>query len=200
MRVWSYIVISFEKLEQKPFFTTQEADKHGISSRMLAYYVQKGEIERLARGVYCSKKYEPAGHDLKWEDMAIAASNVKGGVICLISALSYYELTDEIMREFWIAVDNDNSKVNFPMCRFIRMRNMQLGVESIKVSGMKVKIFDIERTLIDSFRLLDFETSIKAMKIYLEGKKGKPNINKLNEYITKLRAAKVREYLTALIA
>ena len=41
---------------------------------------------------------------------------------------------------------------------------------------------------------------MKAMKLYLKGAKGKPNINKLNKYITELRAPKVREYLTVLIA
>ncbi len=187
------------KLEQKPFFTTEEAAKQGLSARMLTYYVKHGEIERIARGVYCSKSYEPKDQDLKWEDLAVAATNIKGGVICLISALVYYDLTDEMMKEFWIAVENDNSKAKFPMSRTVRMRNMKLGIETIEMAGMKVKIFDIERTLVDSFRLLDFETAMKAMKLYLKGAKGKPNINKLNKYITELRAPKVREYLTALI-
>lgn len=191
--------MNLEKLEQKPFFTTEEAEKQGVSTRMLTYYVQKGEIERIARGVYCSKKYEPKSADLQWEDLAVAAKNINGGVICLISALAYYELTDEIMREFWIAVDNDNSKASFPMCRFVRMRNLKLGVKTIKISGIEVRIFDAERTIIDSFRLLDPETAIKAMKLYLSGVTGKPNIKKLDKYITELRAPKVREYLTALI-
>lgn len=187
------------KLEQKPFFTTQEATKQGISPRMLAYYAETGVIERIVRGVYCSKNYESTNEDLQWEDLAIAASNIKGGVVCLISALVYYELTDEMMKEFWIAVDNDNSKAKFPMAKIIRMRNMDLGVQTIKMAGIKIKVFDIERTIIDSFRLLDLETAMKALKIYLSGKKGKPNINRLNKYIKELRASKVQEYLTALI-
>ena len=191
--------MDLEKLEKKPFFTTKEAAKQGLSARMLSYYVKRGELERIARGVYCSKNYESEGQYLKWEDLAIAASNIKGGVICLVSALAYYDLTDEMTKKLWIAVEHDNSKAKFPMCRIVRMRNMKLGVETIEMSGIKVKIFDVERTLVDSFRLLDFETVMKAMKLYLKGEKGKPNINKLNQYITELRALKVREYLTALI-
>lgn len=187
------------KLENKPFFTAKEAAKQGVSSRMLSYYVKMGKIERIARGVYCSMNYVSKGNDLKWEDLAIAAKNIKGGVICLISALVYYDLTDDLMKEFWIAVDHNNSKAKFPMSRVVRMRNMKLGVENIVMAGIKVKIFDIERTLVDSFRLLDFETAMKALKAYLKGTKGKPNIKKLNKYIIELRALKVREYLTALI-
>jgi predicted transcriptional regulator of viral defense system len=196
----SYIGMDLKKLENKPFFTTQQASDLGISPRMLSYYVEKGEIERIAQGVYCSKGYEPKGENLKWEDLAIAASNIKGGVICLISALVYYELTDEMMKEFWIAVPNNRTRVNFPMSRIVRMRNIEMGVKEIEMAGVKVQIFDIERTIVDSFRLLDFEMAIKALKIYLSGKTGKPNVKKLDKYITELKASKVRDYLTAVVA
>ncbi len=188
------------KLEQIPFFSAEEAKQCGVSRRMLTHYVQSGEFERIARGVYCSTKYEPKDENLKWEQLAIAASNVKGGVICLVSALIYYELTDDFMKQFWIAVDNENSKAKFPMSNIVRMRNMDIGVGEIELAGIPVRIFDIERTIIDSFRLLDLETAMKALKLYLGGFKGKPNIKKLEEYIVKLRASKVRDYLTALVA
>ena len=101
---------SIEKLAKKPFFNIKEAEKRGISRRMLSYYVEKGEMERIARGVYCSSHYEPSDKNLKWEELAVAARNIQGGVICLISALVYYDLTDEMMKKFWIAVDNSHSK------------------------------------------------------------------------------------------
>lgn len=192
--------MKLEKLEKKPFFTTNEAHKAGVSSRMLSYYVERGDLIRLSRGVYCSASFEPDGEDLKWSDLAIASKNIQGGVICLISALNYYDLTDEMMKEFWVAVENRDSRINFPMSRIVRMRNLTTGVKTIKLSGLKVKIFDVERTLVDSFRLLDFETAMKALKLYLNGHCGKPNISKLNKYTTELRASKVKEYISALVA
>lgn len=188
-----------EKLAIRPFFTTKDAEELGLSKRMLSYYVKSGELERIARGVYCSAHYESISKDFMWEDLAVAASNIRGGVICLTSALVYYGLTDEMMREFWIAVDNDNSKAKFPLCHIIRMRNMKLGVEEIEISGMRVKIFDVERTIIDSFKHLSFETAMKALKLYLQGVQGKPDYNKLTKYIKELRASKVKEYIKSLI-
>lgn len=188
------------KLAKRPFFTSSEAKKIGVSNRMLSYYLKNGDIERLARGVYRSTSYECASKEMEWEDLAIAAKNIRGGVICLVSALRYYELSDDMMREFWIAVDNANSKAKFPMSRIIRMRNMELGVTSIQMAGMSVQIFDKERTVIDSFRHLDFETAIKALKAYLNESESKPDLNKLDRYITELRASKVRDYLMALVA
>ena len=164
---------SIKKLIKKPFFTIKEAEKQGVSRRMLSYYVANGEMERIARGIYCSSHYEPAEQNLQWEELAVAASNIRGGVICLVSALVYYDLTDEIMKEFWIAVDNNHSKAKFPLCRIIRMRNMNIGVNTIKMAGLKVKIFDKERTIINSFRLLDFETAMKALKEISSRKKRK---------------------------
>ena len=191
---------NIQKLVKRPFFTIKEAEKRGISRRMLSYYVENGEMERIARGIYCSSRYEPSEKNLQWEDLAVAVSNIQDGIICLISALVYYDLTDEIMKDFWIAVDNNHSKARFPLCRIIRMRNMDIGVNTIKMAGFKVKIFDEERTIIDSFRLLDFGTAMKALKRYLQNKKKKPNINKLNKYVKTLRASKVQEYIKALIA
>ena len=186
-----------KKLNKKPFFTIKEAKKYGISRRMLSYYVKQRELNRIARGVYCSTHYEPFEKNLKWKEMAVAVSNIQGGVICLISALVYYDLTDEMMKEFWIAVDNNRSKVTFPLCRIIRMRNIKIGIVTITIAGLKVKIFDKERTIIDSFRILDLETAMKALKQYLLTEK--PNINKLNRYVKVLRASNVQKYITALI-
>jgi len=192
--------MKLEKLEKKPFFTTSEALEIGVSPRMLSYYVGKGRLKRLSKGVYCSTSFEPSDEDFQWSDLATASRNIPGGVICLISALNYYDLTDEVMKEFWVAVENNTSNTNFPMSRVIRMRDITTGVKTIKLSGLKVKIFDVERTLIDSFRLLDFETAMKALKLYLKGHCGKPKISKLIKYTTELRASKVKEYISALVA
>ncbi len=189
-----------KELDQKPFFTNKEAQSKGISPRMLSYYVKKGKYERIVRGIYRSTKYEPDIENLQWEDLAIAASSISGGVICLVSALVYYELTDEMMKEFWVAVNNENSKVNFPMTRIVRMRDMETGVKEAKIASIKVRIFDIERTIIDSYRLIGQDIALKALKIYLSGEKGKPDLKRFNEYTYKLRASKMRENILALLS
>ena len=197
-RAICYMDKNINKLIELPSFTTKDAENHGCSRRMLSYYVKTGMFERIARGVYRATQYQTKDENLKWEDLAIAASNIKGGIICLVSALVYYELTDEMMREYWIAVKSDNTRVKFPMCNIIRMRNVELGVQEIKLAGIKVNIFDMERTIIDSFRLLRFETAMKALKLYLNGSIKKPDYNKLGTYIKELRASKVKDYIMAL--
>lgn len=185
-------------LRNKSSFTTEEAKQNGLSSRMLNYYVEKGEIERLGHGVYRFSNYIGKDENLMWEELAVAAQRVSEGVICLISALNYYGLTDERMKEHWIAVPNSHGHCKFPMTRIVRMRNMSLGVKTKKIADINVKIFDVERTIIDSFRLLDFETAMKALKLYLSGKLGKPDIKKLNTYSKELRGG-IDKYLAPLL-
>ncbi len=185
-------------LRAKSSFTTDEAKKHGLSPRMLSYYVSKGQIERLSRGVYRFSDYMIKDANLQWEELSVAAQRIPGAVICLISALNYYGLTVERMKEHWIAVPHSHPHVHFPMTRIIRMRNMSLGVQTKRIAEIEVRIFDPERTIVDSFRLLDFETAMKALKLYLQGKCGRPNIKKLNLYSKELRAG-VSKYLAPLL-
>lgn len=179
-------MVQFEKLSNKPFFTTQEAFEEGITRRMLSYYVQKGELERVSKGIYRCINLDDSV-DLRWAGLVTSANQVNGGIICLVSALIYYEITDDFMNEYWVAIPHSHSKVDLPSTRFVRVRNSELGVEEIELCNMKVKIFDVERTIIDSFRLLDIETALKALKLYMTGHCGRPDIGKMTKYMKELR-------------
>lgn len=186
-------------LQKRSSFSTDEARECGLSSRMLSYYARSGKIERIARGVYRFSDYVVKDKNLGWEEVAVAAQRVPSGVICLISALNYYELTDERMKKYWIAVPHSHGHSHFPMAQIIRMRNMNLGVQKKVIAEIEVKIFDPERTIVDSFRLLDFEVAMKALKLYLKGRCGKPNIKKLNEYSKELRV-NIEKYVLSIMA
>jgi predicted transcriptional regulator of viral defense system len=154
-------------------------------------------IERVGRGVYKSTSYEPIV-ELQWENLALTAATIPKGAICLISALTIYELTDEIMRECWIAVSNRTKPPKRPHTRIIRMRNMNLGKERKILGEYKVFIFDRERTIVDSFRFLSKETAIKALQAYLARTGGyKPDLRKLQKYARLLRVD-LNPYILAL--
>lgn len=182
-------------LLKKPLFAANEARKLGIPSRMLAYFCRKGIIERVSRGLYRVINAS-SGINLDLEELVLTASSIPHGAICLISALCYYKLTDQIMREYWIAVPNTDKSPKRPHIRVIRMRNMTLGLTTIKIGKYKVKIFDRERTVIDSFRYLSHEIAIKALQAYL-GSSVKSDLEKLSKYAKVLRT-KITPYIMAL--
>jgi predicted transcriptional regulator of viral defense system len=174
-------------LSKKAVFSSAEGREAGIPSRMLSYFCEKGQIERISRGIYKIKNVD-FDSEFEWEDLAITVLSIPNGVICLISALCYYSLTDEIMREFWIAVPHATTSPTRQNAHIVRMRNISFGQTFIKIGNQKLKIFDRERTIVDAFRYLDKETALKALQAYLQTSKDKkPDINKLLTYAKKLR-------------
>ncbi|HUD02124.1 MAG TPA: type IV toxin-antitoxin system AbiEi family antitoxin domain-containing protein [Rhabdochlamydiaceae bacterium] len=171
-----------KRLLKKPLFTAKEASKAGLSRRMLAYYCTRGIFHRIGRGVYRASDFDSqAPVDL--EDLALTASSISKGVVCLISALFFYDLTDQMMREYWIAIPNKNRAVKRAHVRIIRMRNITLGQTEVNIGEYKVRIFDRERTIIDAFRYLSIEIAIKALKAYFShARLYKPDLRKLERY------------------
>ncbi len=192
----SKYAVALKALSKKAVFSSAEGRKAGIPSRMLAYFCEKGQIERISRGMYKINNFD-FHEGFEWEDLAVTALSIPNGVICLVSALCYYDLTDEIMRQFWIAVAHTTSAPVRENTRVIRMRNITLGQTTVKIDNRKLKIFDRERTIVDAFRYLDKETALKALQIYLkECKNKKPDIEKLLRYSKKLRVD-ITSYISA---
>ncbi len=177
-----------QSLTKAPVFSALEARTAGIPVRMLSYFCKNGVIERIGRGIYRGWGTN-LDVDFEWEDLSLVAMSIPNGVICLISALCYYHLTDQIMREFWIAVPHTSKSPKRERTRIVRMRNIELGQTEIQIGNCHLKIFDRERTIVDSFRYLSREVAIKALQAYLrQNSSDKPNLSKLMKYAKALRA------------
>ena len=187
----------FKKLLKKPLFHASEARDIGIHPGLLSYYIKQGLIEKIGRGVYRNPFIEP-NVDFKWEDLFVTIKSVPNGVICLISALDIYDMTDEIPRVHWIAIPHATTAPKRSKTRFIRTRDIKLGRTEIKIGSEKIPIFDPERTIVDSFRYLDIEVAIKALKAGLKGQSGKKlNLEKLQTYARKRKVNLTPYILTA---
>jgi len=169
-----------------PIFTSAEAKKQDVPGYALAYLVKRGTLEKIYPGAYRFSQYEPEV-EFQWENLALIALSIPSGVICLISALCYYDLTDQIMREVWIAVPHESYPPKRPNTRIIRMRNIKLGKIEISLGKYNVHIFDRERCVVDAFRYLSKEIAIKAIQKYFQSTKNKPDPKKLGAYAKALR-------------
>ncbi len=175
-----------EQFTNIPFFKVVDAEKRGVPRQALAYLVKKGILERIYPGTYRFSQYEPEV-EFQWENLALVAGSISEGVICLISALCYYGLTDQIMRQVWIAVPHESYPPKRPNTRVVRMRNVMLGKIEIALGEYKVQIFDRERSVVDAFRYLGKEIAIKAMQRYFQSTEYKADPKKLGTYAKILR-------------
>jgi len=177
---------ALEHFKNKHCFTSKEAKARGISSSMLSYCAKKGKLRRVHHGLYQHVKHRSTA--FRWEDLIEDVHSVPRGVVCLISALAIYEITEEIPRQHWIAVPNSTSVRPSRQVRIVRLRDAELGRTEIMLEGVKTPIFDQERTIVDAFRLLSPEIAIKALKMALaKSGRNKLNIPKLEKYAKKLR-------------
>jgi predicted transcriptional regulator of viral defense system len=175
-----------EYFQHVPFFTAKEAEGRNVPRHAIAYLVKKGTLERVYPGAYRFPEYEPEV-EFQWENLGLIAASIPEGVICLISALCYYELTDQVMREIWIAIPHESYAPRRPNTKIIRMRNISLGKTEVSLGEYKVKIFDRERCIIDAFRYLSKEIAIKALQRYFQSTSYKTDPRKLGAYAKKLR-------------
>ena len=168
-------------------FTAAQGRASGVAPSLLAYYVKTGLLERVSRGVYRNLKKE-SSTPMEWANLVATVDSIPTGVVCLISALLLYEMTDEFPEEHWIAVPRGQWRPRRKNTRVIWLTNMKLGLTKIKLGQKSIPIFNRERTVIDAFRLLPIETAIKALKIYLTSTEShSPDLRRLNTYANKLR-------------
>jgi predicted transcriptional regulator of viral defense system len=180
---------------------TGEAMDAGIHPRILYDMRDSGVIERLSRGVYRLTDLVPLGNP----DLVSVAVRVPDGVICLISALAFHDLTTEVAHEVYLAVKRDSRppRVDYPPVRVFRYSNAVFGagVEEHELDGVSVRIFNPEKTVADCFRYrnkIGLDVAIEALRLYRE--RPRMDLEALTHFARLCRVdAVMRPYLEALL-
>lgn len=128
-----------------------ELRAQGVTAATVSRLERSGAIVRLGRGLY---QLPDTPLDIN-HSLAEAAKRVPKGVVCLVSALAFHGLTDQIPRRVWIAIGRNAwaPKVDQPPLRIVRYAEGRLDrdVETQIVEGVAVRVFGATRTLADVF-------------------------------------------------
>lgn len=139
-------------LTERGMAKLSEFTENGITAATISRMKERGLILHLSRGLY---QLPDAPFDVN-HSLAEAAKRVPKGVICLISALAYHELTDTIPRFVWIAIGARQKKpvVDAPPLNIVRFREkvFSTGIEEHVIEGVKVRIYNPAKSIIDLFR------------------------------------------------
>lgn len=180
---------------------TTAAIQAGIHPRTLYEMRDKGIVEQLSRGLFRLASLP----SLSNPDLVTVALKVPRGVICLISALAYHEITTRIPHEIYVAVPRGTEppRLEHPPLRvfWFTGRSFTEGIETHKVDGIRLHVYSPEKTLADCFKYrnkLGLDTVLEALRFYRSRKR--PNVDELMKFARVCRVEKVmRPYLEALL-
>lgn len=180
---------------------TGAALRAGIHPRILYQMRDQGVVEQLDRGLYRLANL-PA---LSNPDLVTVALKIPAGVVCLISALAYHEITTQIPHEVHIALARgaEPPRPRRPPVRvyWFSGRAFTEGIETHKIDGIPVRVYSTEKTLADCFKYrnkLGLETVLEALRLYRSRKR--PKVEELMKFARVCRVEKVmRPYLEALL-
>ena len=142
-----------------------ELSKAGIHSETLVRMLKENILVRINRGLYqLADAPMSATHDL-----AAVSKLVPGGIICLVTALQFHELTNQMPRQIWLAIGSKarSPRIEWPPLRIVRFgkRSFDVGVQTHKIEGVQVPISDPAKTVVDCFRF----RNIVGLDVALEG-------------------------------
>ena len=173
----------------------------GIPAVDIVNLCNTGFLERIRHGYY-----QLADGNTSSEEQLIATLIPKA-IICVESALFHYGYSDFAPRKWSIAVPRSMSRTKLDIdvlalqTYYVQPEIYELGRVTDDFYGVKLSVYDRERTICDCFKYrsrLDNEIFNKALNAYVND--SKKNLRNLSGYAKKLRVhKKVTELMEVLL-
>lgn len=178
----------------------RDLDPYGISRTYLSRLCASGRLQRIARGLYVL----PDGEITEHHSLAEACKRVPKGVVCLLSALQYHDITTQAPFEVWLAIGEKawKPRIDYPPLRIVRFSQATLnaGVEEHQIEGVPVHVFCPAKTVADCFKYrnkIGLDVAIESLRECLRSQRC--TIDDLWQYAKICRVQNViRPYLESL--
>lgn len=156
------------------FFRPRDVLPLGVSFRQLQRFVADKTVEKLGGGVYRLSAVEPT----EFETIAMVATAAPDAIVCLLSALRIHEIGTQSPHQVWLAIDR---KARIPRrlpakVRFVRFSGAMLtyGVITRSMQGVKVRLTNPARTVVDCFRYrnkIGLDVAMEALRDAVRSRK-----------------------------
>ena len=179
----------------------RDLDRYKIARVYLSRMCDEGLLKRVARGIYTLPKTN-LDDGTEIEEVC---RQVPKGVISLISALEYHNLTTQIPGSVWVAIEHKARppKITYPPIRLIRSSKklFEYGVQIKKGRTTQIRVYSPAKTVADCFRFrnkVGLDVAIEALKDCR--RKNAATIDELWEAAKVCRMSKVmKPYLEAVV-
>jgi len=167
----------------KGFARMKELRSEGVQTRDIASLVKEGVIEKVKPGLYKLVDYPWDEHE-SFADVCNANKNV---VICLLSAVSYYELTTFNPSEIYVSVPHNTDRffLKYPPVKvyYFIEKYYKPGIQEKETPSGKIRIYNKEKSLGDLFRYINKlgeDVALESLKTYMKSRDR--DLAKLHEY------------------
>ena len=140
----------------------------GVHTDALYSLRESGRIVELGRGLYRVAEASEA----EYPDLAVVAARAPRAAICLISALSYHDITTQIPSSVHLAVPRGSYhgiKLSMPVTvHQFDKKTFNEGLETQRIGGMPLRIYSAARTVVDCFKFrnkLGLDVALEALRL-----------------------------------
>lgn len=163
--------------------------------------VRKGVLQRVSRGLYRAIDVESTEH----HTLAEVAKSHPRAVVCLLSALLFHDLTTQLPRRIWLAVENKSwaprqDPVKFEVV-WLTGKAFSEGIETHDVGGVPVQVYNPAKTVADCFKFrkrIGTDVAVEALRETLRERKATPADIVAYARICRVETV-IRPYVEALI-
>jgi predicted transcriptional regulator of viral defense system len=163
-----------EMLRDAGVLRPRDLQSLGISGEYLNKLHAEGILDRPSRGIYVLADAEPTEN----RSLAEACKQVPRGVVCLLSALRFHDLTTQSPFEVWMAIGEKARlpKVDYPPLRIVRFseRSLRFGVADVEIEGVAAKVYNPAKTVVDCFKYrnkIGLDVALEALRDCWDKKK-----------------------------
>jgi len=184
------------------FFRPRDVLPLGMSFRQLQRLVDDGSVEKVGAGVYRLSEAAPDA----FETIAMVASAAPDAIVCLLSALRVHEIGTQSPHQVWLAIDR---KARIPRrlpakVRIVRFSGQMLtyGIVTQSMQGVKVRLTNPARTVVDCFRYrnkIGIDVAMEALRDAVRSRKATVSEIDRAAEVCRIRTV-IRPYLEALSA
>lgn len=183
------------------FFSVQELRDKGLSYYKISQMVEHGKLVKLNK-----KIYENTGYKGDESDFYYVYAYVPSGVVCLMSAASYYNLSSDRPDMVDVAIPRKSKISTLPtwpelnVCYFTDER-FDVGIDTVVEGKNQFRIYNIEKTVVDIVfyrEKIGIEEMKEVLVTYL--RREDRNINRLIRYSELLKCGDaMKKYLEVLV-
>jgi predicted transcriptional regulator of viral defense system len=153
---------------------TRDLIELGVHTDVLYALRESGQIIELSRGLYRLAE----ASETEYPDLAVIAARAPDAAICLISALSYHEITTQIPSSVHLAVPRGGYhriKLSVPVTVYrFDPKTFNEGLEVHHVDRKPLKIYNAARTVVDCFKFrnkLGLDVALEALRLARQRKR-----------------------------